>query len=227
MVRQAELARSSWTALTPVAPDKIGAVGRPHPGVDIKLATDGRLLVRPPNTAVGIAERVDADGFVDTGDLARIDDDGFVWIEGRVGDLINRGGNKVCPDAVEEVLGLSPAVDDVAVVPVPTPGWASAGGVWCPSVPYDELAALFRAHLAATRCPWLPLGDALPRSDVGKVLRRPGPFPPPIESQKRHGPSPVDSAEQHTIPPCWLASRTDPQVPTSRCGETFSAARVA
>ena len=53
-------------------------------------------------------DRIDADGFVDTGDLARIDDDGFVWIEGRSGDVINRGGNKVFPDAVEEVLLLAP-----------------------------------------------------------------------------------------------------------------------
>ena len=57
-----------------------------------------------------LAGRVDADGFVDTGDLARIDDEGFVWIEGRAGDLINRGGNKVFPDAVEEVLLLHPSV---------------------------------------------------------------------------------------------------------------------
>ena len=50
-----------WTAADAKAhPDKIGAVGRPHPGVDIRLAADGRLLVRPPNTAVGIAERTDA-----------------------------------------------------------------------------------------------------------------------------------------------------------------------
>ena len=66
-----------------------------------------------------LAGRVDPDGFVDTGDLARVDDDGFVWIEGRAGDLINRGGNKVFPDAVEEVLLLHPAVRDAGVVGEP------------------------------------------------------------------------------------------------------------
>src|SRR5438309_1962211 len=106
-----------WTAADAKAhPDKIGAVGRPHAGVDVRLGTDGRLLVRPPNTATGLGDRVDADGYIDTGDLARIDDDGFVWLEGRASDLINRGGNKVFPESVEAVLRLVPGGDDVAVV---------------------------------------------------------------------------------------------------------------
>ena len=124
---QAELGEViGWTAADAREhPDKIGAVGRAHPGVDLRLADAdadgvGRLLVRPPRRALGdgaddpLAGRVDAEGFVDTGDLARIDDAGFVWIEGRSGDLINRGGNKVFPDAVEEVLLLHPTVRDAA-----------------------------------------------------------------------------------------------------------------
>ncbi|MET1002038.1 MAG: AMP-binding protein, partial [Acidimicrobiia bacterium] len=72
-----------WTAAdAKTHPEKVGAIGKPHPGVDVRIDTDGRLLVRPPNTATGLDDRVDADGFVDTGDLARIDEDGFVWIEG-------------------------------------------------------------------------------------------------------------------------------------------------
>ena len=116
-------------------PEKIGAIGRPHPGVAIKVLDDagavagtdgvGRLLVRPPSMAAGyadgadLADRIDDDGFVDTGDLARVDPDGFVWIEGRVGDVINRGGNKVFPDHVAEVLRLVPGVVDAGVVGVP------------------------------------------------------------------------------------------------------------
>src|SRR5207302_10704139 len=80
-----------WTAADAKEhPEKIGAVGKPHPGVEIKVDADAHLLVKPPNTAVGIADRLDADGFLDTGDLARLDDDGFVWIEGRASDLIIR-----------------------------------------------------------------------------------------------------------------------------------------
>jgi len=164
-----------WTAADARAhPDKIGAVGRPHPGVAIRLDDDGHLWVRPPNTAAGIEERLDADGFIDTGDLARIDGDGFVWIEGRAGDLINRGGNKVHPDAVEEVLRLSSAVTDVSVVGVPDDrlGEVPVAFVVGDPVPDEELVALCREHLVAYKVPaafhWI---DELPRSEVGKVLR--------------------------------------------------------
>ena len=165
-----------WTAADAKAhPNKIGAVGRPHPGVDIKVDADGHLLVRPPNTAAGIEERLDADGFIDTGDLARIDDDGFVWIEGRSSDLIIRGGNKVFPESVEEVLRLSPAVDDVAVAATPDDrlGEVPVAYLVGRPVPDAELAELCRQHLVAYKVPaafhWI---DAIPRSEVGKVLRR-------------------------------------------------------
>jgi acyl-CoA synthetase (AMP-forming)/AMP-acid ligase II len=165
-----------WTAADAKShPEKVGAVGRPHPGVDVRTDDDGHLLVRPPNTAIGIDDRLDADGFVDTGDLARIDEDGFVWIEGRAGDVINRGGNKVFPDAVEEVLRLSPAVEDVAVVGVPDErlGEVPVAFLVGRSVPDEDLIALCRQHLVAYKVPtafaWI---DGLPRTEVGKVLRK-------------------------------------------------------
>ena len=165
-----------WTAADAKAhPEKIGAIGRPHPGVDLRINDDGHLLVRPPNTATGISERIDAEGFLDTGDLARIDDDGFVWIEGRAGDLINRGGNKVYPDSVEEVLRLAPSVTDVAVVGAPDErlGEVPVAFLVGTPVPDAELVDLCREHLVAYKVPsafhWI---DELPRSEVGKVLRR-------------------------------------------------------
>jgi acyl-CoA synthetase (AMP-forming)/AMP-acid ligase II len=165
-----------WTAAdAKTHPNKIGAVGRPHPGVDLRIDEDGHLLVRPPNVATGIEERIDPDGFIDTGDLARIDDDGFVWIEGRASDLINRGGNKVFPESVEEVLRMSAAVSDVAVVGVPDDrlGEVPVAFLVGDPVPDAELDELCRRHLVAYKVPtayrWL---EALPRSEVGKVLRR-------------------------------------------------------
>jgi acyl-coenzyme A synthetase/AMP-(fatty) acid ligase len=165
-----------WTAADAKAhPDKIGAVGRPHPGVDIRIDAAGHLLVRTPNTATGLEDRLDEDGFVDTGDLAHVDDDGFVWIDGRAGDVINRGGNKVFPEAVEEVLRLSEAVDDVAVVGVPDErlGEVPVAFLAGRAVPDGELIELCRRHLVAYKVPaafhWV---DALPRSEIGKVLRR-------------------------------------------------------
>jgi acyl-coenzyme A synthetase/AMP-(fatty) acid ligase len=181
-----------WTAADAREhPDKIGAVGRPHPGVSIRVAPAaeddagaplpagaiGRLLVRPPSTAVGIAQsRVDEAGFVDTGDLARVDEDGFVWIEGRAGDVINRGGNKVFPEQVEEVLRLVSAVQEAAVVgvaderlgEVPVAFLVTTG-----AFDEDELVAVCREHLAPYKVPVrFRRIDALPRSEVGKVLRR-------------------------------------------------------
>ena len=121
------------------------------------------------------AREPDADGFVDTGDLARVDEDGFVWIEGRAGDLINRGGNKVFPDAVVEVFRLSSAVDDVAVVGAPDArlGEVPVAFLVGRPVPDSELDALCREHLVAYKIPvafhWI---DELPRSEVGKLLRK-------------------------------------------------------
>lgn len=178
-----------WTPSDAKAhPDKIGAVGKPHPGVEVKLAADtGELLVRPPNRAVGyaggeaLADRVDDDGFVRTGDIARIDDDGFVWIEGRISDVINRGGNKVFPEQVEEVLRLSPGVRDVAVVGVPDRRLGEVPVAFVVGeATDDELQGLCRDQLVAYKVPaaFHRIG-VLPRSEVGKVLRR--------ELQDRHG----------------------------------------
>jgi acyl-CoA synthetase (AMP-forming)/AMP-acid ligase II len=180
-----------WTAADAKGfPEKIGAVGRPHPGVTIKVVGEesqvlepgqtGLLLVRPPNRAHGYAgggdleDRVDADGYVDTGDMARVDADGFVWIEGRASDVINRGGNKVFPGDVEEVLRLSPAVTDVAVVGAPDDRLGEVPVAFFSGDPAGagELEALCREHLAPYKVPvafrhvWL-----LPRNETGKLLR--------------------------------------------------------
>jgi acyl-CoA synthetase (AMP-forming)/AMP-acid ligase II len=120
-----------------------------------------------------IADRL-VDGFVRTGDLARVDDDGFVWIEGRVGEVINRGGNKVFPDHVEEVLRLSPRVRDAAVVGVPDDRLGEVPVAFVVGDASDEeLVALCREHLVAYKVPSaFHRVDVLPRSEVGKVLRR-------------------------------------------------------
>jgi acyl-CoA synthetase (AMP-forming)/AMP-acid ligase II len=183
-----------WTAAdTTTHPDKVGAVGRPHPGVEIRIVGDdgqlatsnevGELCVRPPRMAVGYAakassaglgERVDPDGFVRTGDLARVDDDGFVWIEGRIGDVINRGGNKVFPEHVEEVLRLSPGVRDVAVVGVPDDRLGEVPVAFLVGDVADDeaLDRLCREHLVPYKVPSAyHRVEALPRNDAGKILR--------------------------------------------------------
>ena len=66
-----------------------------------------------------LGERVTADGWLRTGDLARIDDDGFVWIDGRSSAMVNRGGLKIFPDEVEEHSREHPAIADAGVAGVP------------------------------------------------------------------------------------------------------------
>jgi acyl-coenzyme A synthetase/AMP-(fatty) acid ligase len=165
-----------WTATDAKEhPEKIGAAGRPLPGVLVRVDVEGHLLVRPPNVAVGIEERRDDDGYIDTGDIASIDDDGFVWIEGRVSDLINRGGNKVFPDSVEEVLRLHPSVNDVSVVGVPDDrlGEVPVAYIVGSGVTDTDLTAHCRNYLVAYKVPVAFRNiDDLPRSEVGKVLRR-------------------------------------------------------
>jgi long-chain acyl-CoA synthetase len=146
---------------------KLGAVGRPHSGVEIRTDDEtGELLVSIPGRI---------DDWQHTGDVARIDDDGFVWIDGRVSDMINRGGLKVHPAEVEEVLRLSPSVVDVAVVGAPDDrlGEVPVGFV-VEHEPVDdyELMTLCRAHLAPYKVPVrFERIATLPRNDAGKVVK--------------------------------------------------------
>ncbi len=180
-----------WTAADAREhPEKLGAAGRPLPGVDVRVVGAqgddvdpgcvGELLVRPPRMAAGYAggaslrDRVDAAGYLRTGDHGRIDAEGFVWIEGRTSDLINRGGNKVFPEQVEEVLRLVPGVREVAVI-----GWPDERlgevpvAVIVGDAADDELLAACRAELVPYKVPVaVRRVRSLPRNEVGKVLRR-------------------------------------------------------
>jgi acyl-coenzyme A synthetase/AMP-(fatty) acid ligase len=161
---------------------KLGAVGRPHRGVTVRTTDDGEIVVMTPALSAGYADgadlsdRLTPDGWFRTGDVGRVDDDGFVWIDGRVSDMVNRGGLKVFPAEVAEVLLLHPAVADAAVVGAPDDRlgevpWAFV--VLTAEVSDDELAALCREHLAPYK---VPVGfvavDELPRNEIGKVLAK-------------------------------------------------------
>jgi len=143
---------------------KLGAVGRPHAGVELRVDETGELWVRT---------RASPDGWLRTGDHGRIDDDGFLWIEGRASDMVNRGGLKVFPAEIEEVLRSVPGVRDVAVVGIPDErlGEVPVAAVVGDADPGD-LDARCRAHLAPYKVPArFVFVDSLPRNEVGKVLR--------------------------------------------------------
>jgi acyl-CoA synthetase (AMP-forming)/AMP-acid ligase II len=156
---------------------KLGAVGRPHAGVEVRVDDNGELWVRTPvsrASAATLGDRVDAEGWVRTGDCGRVDDDGFVWIEGRVSDMVNRGGLKVFPAEVEEVLRSAPGVADVAVVGVPDDRLGEVPVAFVVgSADFAALEQHARRHLAPYKVPVrFEAIDALPRSEIGKVLGR-------------------------------------------------------
>ena len=125
-----------------------------------------------------LADRITSDGWFRTGDHASVDDDGFVWIEGRVSDMVNRGGMKVFPGEVQEVLLLHPQVADAAVVGVPDERlgevpWAFVVPAGAAAPAPEALEAHCRVHLAPYKIPaGFEVIDALPRNEVGKVLTR-------------------------------------------------------
>jgi acyl-CoA synthetase (AMP-forming)/AMP-acid ligase II len=158
---------------------KLGAVGRPHAGIEVRVR-DGELQVRSRSTrpAGEVGDRVTADGWLRTGDLARIDDDGFVWIDGRVSAMVNRGGLKVFPDEVEEHLRAYRGVADAAVAGVPDDRlgevpWAFVVLGPDATVDADELREWCRTRMAAYKVPaGVTVVDALPRNEIGKLLRQ-------------------------------------------------------
>ena len=151
----------------------------------------GELAVKGPQVMAGYYHQphetalVLNDGWFLTGDVARVDSDGFAYIVDRKKDMINVGGFKVWPREVEEVLFRHPSVQDAAVVGVPdaeTGEGVRAFVVRKPGAPVtaEELIAFVRENLAHFKAPrTIEFRDQLPRSGVQKVLRRvlrePGP----------------------------------------------------
>lgn len=165
--------------------ERPGTVGRARPGRTMSADPDGTLWCVVPEfarfTYYGAPDKT-AEAWRETpvgpaftvGDLGRIDDDGYVFLDGRRVDLIISGGVNVYPAEVEQLLEACPGVTEVAVYGVPDPTW---GQRVCAAVvgtaSEAELAAYARAHLAPPKRPksWHFL-DALPRTLTGKVLRR-------------------------------------------------------
>ncbi len=160
---------------------KLGSVGRPLPGIDVTIADD-EVMVRTPTTAArnidpAFLDRLTDDGWFHTGDLGWFDDDGFLWLDGRVSDMINRGGLKVFPGAVEDVLVAADGVVEAAVVGIPDERLGEVPWAFVvrrdDSVSEDGLMAWCRECLTPYRVPVrFVFVDQLPRNDVGKVVKR-------------------------------------------------------
>jgi fatty-acyl-CoA synthase len=158
----------------------VGSVGRPARGVEVRLG-EGELQVRAPNLARGY-HRVPDDpafegGWFRSGDLARVDADGFYEIVGRRSELIISGGENIHPAEIEQLAQSDPAVAEAVVVGLPDARWgevpvlalvARAGA----TVDEARLRALFEARLARFKHPRrIVVLDALPKTALGKVQR--------------------------------------------------------
>ena len=181
---------------------RLRAAGRPIGGVEVRIAgADGEPLptgeigevwIRSPTTMTGYWNKPDAtadvlteDGWFKSGDAGRLDDDGYLYIEDRVKDMIISGGENVYPAEVESVLMGHPSVSDVAVIGVPDERWGeTVKAIVVPAAGAAdddegraalerELLSWSRERLARYKCPtsvdWIAV---LPRNPSGKILKR-------------------------------------------------------
>ncbi len=166
---------SQVTTLSPAeAESRAGSAGRPLLTTHLRIQ-DGEIWVQGPTVAPGVA---DEDGWLHTGDLGRIDDEGFLYVTDRLGDMIVTGGENVLPTEVEEVLRSHPEVADAAVIGRADPEWQEA--VTAVVVLRGDArvsAAELRSHcggsLAGYKVPKsVEFVSELPRTASGKLIRR-------------------------------------------------------
>jgi fatty-acyl-CoA synthase len=175
--------------------DKAETIGQPQPQQEVKIVdrageivpvnTTGEICSRGYNVMLGYyempdatAETIDADGWLHTGDLATMDERGYLRIEGRLKDMVIRGGENLYPREIEELLFTHPAVAEVAVLGIPDPKWGeelaavvrrNAGHE---GVTAEELRTFVRERLAPQKAPrrWAFV-DELPLTPSGKIQK--------------------------------------------------------
>jgi long-chain acyl-CoA synthetase len=174
---------------------KPGSIGTPIEGVEMKVVDEdgneapqgevGEILIRGHNVMKGYwdrpdatAEAIDDDGWFHSGDMAKVDEDGYFFIVDRKKDMIIRGGYNVYPREIEEVLYEHPAVREAAVVGVPHEELGEEVGAAVAlkdgaEVDADELRQFVKEQVAAYKYPrrvWFV--DDLPKGPTGKILKR-------------------------------------------------------
>ncbi|MGE5857529.1 MAG: AMP-binding enzyme, partial [Solirubrobacterales bacterium] len=165
---------SQVTTLAPVdAARRAGSAGRPLLTTHVRIE-DGEILVQGPTVS---REAIDADGWLHTGDLGHIDEEGFLYVTGRSNEVIVTGGENVMPAEVEAVLLSHPAVSDAAVVGRPDPEWQEAVCALVvlaqdSGVSEEELRNHCSASLARYKVPKrVDFVSSLPRTPSGKLRR--------------------------------------------------------
>ncbi|MBL9175267.1 MAG: AMP-binding protein [Verrucomicrobiales bacterium] len=154
-------------------------------GRDVPAGSPGELLLRGPSVMRGYfrdpiatSEVLSPEGWLRTGDVGRLDDDGYLFLIGRTREIINKGGTKIAPREIEEALQSHPAVLESAVVAVPDEFWGeeiAAFVVPRPGTRISESVLLDHCagRLGALRTPaWIQFLPELPQGPGGKPLRR-------------------------------------------------------
>lgn len=184
---------SHQMASNPLPPDRRmpGSVGR-GTGVEIAILDEagnelpggvsGEVAVRGPNVIAGYENNPEANassftnGWFRTGDLGVLDADGYLRLLSRIKELINRGGEKIAPREIDEVLEAHPAVNEAVSFGVPHPTWGEEVGaavVLNEPVTEKELLAFSRSRLADFKVPrHLYIVDSIPKTPTGKIQRR-------------------------------------------------------
>jgi long-chain acyl-CoA synthetase len=180
---------------------KFGSIGLPIPSTEAAIVSlepdesghykfldvgeDGELVVRGPQVMKGYynnpeetAKTIDADGWLHTGDIARMDEDGYFYIVDRKKDLIIASGFNIVPREVEEVLFMHPKVMEAAVAGIPDPKRGETVKAFVvlkkgQTATAEELREFCKEHLAPYKVPvYVEFRTELPKTQVGKVLRR-------------------------------------------------------
>jgi acyl-CoA synthetase (AMP-forming)/AMP-acid ligase II len=157
---------------------RLGSVGQPLPTLELEIRK-GEIWVRGEQVSgeyLGIGTTVRDDGWFPTNDGGRIDEGGYLFVEGRLDDVIVRGAENLSPGEIEDALVEHPAVTEAAVVGAPDDEWGEvpvAFVVTCANCTDVELQTWVRDRLRSSRVPaQITFLDELPYSETGKLLRR-------------------------------------------------------
>jgi acyl-CoA synthetase (AMP-forming)/AMP-acid ligase II len=176
----------------PLFKNRLASVGRPVPGIEIEIVDDagnalgadtpGEILIRGAQVSgdyVGTDSKVDADGWLHTGDRGWLDIEGYLFCEGRADDTIIRGGENIGPAEVEDALLQHDAISTAAVVGLPDEEWGEQIAAMITlrtgvdSIDLDGVRTWVRTRLGSLKTPeTIEIVEELPQTATGKVLRR-------------------------------------------------------
>jgi acyl-CoA synthetase (AMP-forming)/AMP-acid ligase II len=174
---------------------RLASIGKPMPDVEMKVIDEdgntlpvgevGEIVARGPRVMSGYwkdeektRKAIDADGWVHTGDMGYVDEDGYYYLAGRSSDIIIRAGENISPEEVEAAIRTQPAVDDVAVIGVQDEEWGEVPRAVVvlksgQTATAEEIMEHCRQKLASYKRPRsVVFTDELPRNPLGKVLKR-------------------------------------------------------